>query len=286
VAITCWLGLGLLAACAAEEETIQADNNTVDASADMSVIVANSNGTVEAGTPQRMLTAILDNAGSGYVGGPTTAMTLVYDEVDGNGQVEADGTWRSVEDKVGMYVVEVEFDRPGIWEVTALSGDQELGGALFEVVADSTVPNIGETVPPSVTPTAATAGPGGLAAISTDADPEPAFYELSIADAVSNGRPSLVAFATPSYCRTALCGPTMEAVKVAVADRTDLDVVHVEPFDLVQAEAGDLIPNDVALEWGLPTEPWVFVLDADGRVRARFEGLITADELIESLDGV
>ena len=32
-------------------------------------------------------------------------------------------------------------------------------------------------------------------------------------------------------------------------------------------------------EWGLVSEPWVFVVDATGTVTAKFEGAVTADEL-------
>ena len=36
-------------------------------------------------------------------------------------------------------------------------------------------------------------------------------------------------------------------------------------------------------EWGLPTEPWVFVVGADGVILGRFEGLVTREELRELL---
>ena len=33
-------------------------------------------------------------------------------------------------------------------------------------------------------------------------------------------------------------------------------------------------------EWRLPTEPWVFVVGADGRIAAKFEGAVGVDELV------
>ena len=36
-------------------------------------------------------------------------------------------------------------------------------------------------------------------------------------------------------------------------------------------------------EWGLPTEPWVFVVDANGIVAGRYEGVVTPEELREVL---
>jgi len=32
-------------------------------------------------------------------------------------------------------------------------------------------------------------------------------------------------------------------------------------------------------EWGLPTEPWTFVIDSQGLVQAKFEQFTTADQI-------
>ena len=40
------------------------------------------------------------------------------------------------------------------------------------------------------------------------------------------------------------------------------------------------------MEWGLPTEPWVFVVDAKGKVAAKFEGMAYPDELTAALDAL
>jgi hypothetical protein len=36
-------------------------------------------------------------------------------------------------------------------------------------------------------------------------------------------------------------------------------------------------------EWGLPSEPWLFVVDADGRLVEKFEGSITLEEVSPTL---
>jgi hypothetical protein len=36
-------------------------------------------------------------------------------------------------------------------------------------------------------------------------------------------------------------------------------------------------------EWGLQTEPWIFVVDGQGIIRAKFEGLTTAREIAAAL---
>jgi hypothetical protein len=39
-------------------------------------------------------------------------------------------------------------------------------------------------------------------------------------------------------------------------------------------------------EWRLDTEPWVFVVDRKGIIRAKFEGLVTVRELEAALQQV
>ncbi|MEZ5412354.1 MAG: hypothetical protein R2761_30250, partial [Acidimicrobiales bacterium] len=165
-----------------------------------------------------------------------------------------------------------------------LKGGDDQSMATIIVSDDSAVPDVGDPAPPSQTPTAATTD--DLATISTDPDPDPAFYQLSVADAVNSGKPTVIAFATPAFCQTALCGPTMDIVKAALVNRTDVQVVHVEPYDIPQAKAGELVPIDAMTEWNLATEPWVFVVGADGKVAASFEGILGQDELVEAVDAV
>ena len=51
-------------------------------------------------------------------------------------------------------------------------------------------------------------------------------------------------------------------------------------------EDGQLRPVGAALEWGIPVEPYLFVLDAEGRVFARFEGVVGGDERRAAIEDV
>lgn len=260
------------------------------------VVVANTPGTLGRGVPQRVMTALVGDGANAYLGGPDQPVTIRFTPLDAEGETDLDaaeggadgageveGEWLTTNaTALGLYVTGFTFETAGPWRVTASSGGRELGSTVIEVVEDPVVPGIGDPVPPSATPTAAE--PDEIAAISSDPDPDRRLYRLSIAEAVADGRPTVVAFATPAFCQTALCGPTLEFVKGATAGRDDLDVVHVEPYDLELAREGALEPIPTMAEWGLVTEPWVFVLDADGRVVASFEGIIGQDELEWAID--
>lgn len=253
------------------------------------VIVANSPGTLTTTGQQRVMTALIGEGPNDFLGGADRPVTIVFSPVDADPddgtEERVDGTFLTTNaSALGLYVSFYEFPLSGQWDIRIEADGRDIGGTRFVIEETSNVPNIGDAAPPSVSPVAA--DPGDIPGISTDPAPDPEFYDLTIGDAVANGRPTLIAFATPAFCQTALCGPTMETVKVAVEGRDDLDVVHVEPFDLTLATAGQLIPIDIMDEWGLVTEPWVFVVDADGTVSASFEGILGQDELEAALDNL
>jgi hypothetical protein len=192
----------------------------------------------------------------------------------------------SVPGKRGVYVSTVEFDAPGEWgaEVHLTGGgvDESLRGS-FDVKQDSSTPSLGEAVPPSDTLTAADAQ--NLSEISTDTKPNPDFYKLSIAEAVKANRPFVVAFATPKFCVSATCGPTLDIVKGVAKDFPQVNFLHVEPYTNLD-KPDQLKPIPAVGDWGLPSEPWVFVVDAKGKLAAKYEGVLSANELRDELSSL
>ena len=85
-----------------------------------------------------------------------------------------------------------------------------------------------------------------------------------------------------------MCGPVTAVVGDLYEQLGDrVRFIHLEPFDLDIARTdGRLVFGSTAREWNLETEPWVFVVDASGRVAARFEGLVSAAELEPAIAAV
>jgi hypothetical protein len=202
----------------------------------------------------------------------------------------------AIEDVRGLYASDVEFPHAGRWGTrfyaTFPDGRIETVRVDYDVAEETSTPALGAPAPAIDSPTAEDVA-GDLARISSDPEPEPRFYERSILDAIEADQPAVIAFVTPSFCRTATCGPTIEKVKeVAAAHPDDVTFVHVEPY-LMWVKDGSLQPllsEDGQLQvapwterYGLRTEPFVIVLDRNGVVRAKFEGVITADELEAAL---
>ena len=193
--------------------------------------------------------------------------------------------------EAGVYTVEVVFDRPGRWGLgisADVDGRPRKGSISFEVAETSAAPAVGSPAPRSASKTARDGA--DLDELTTDPEPEPALYHMTIAEAVDSGRPSLVAFATPAYCTTSTCGPQLRVVKQLMREYAEgVNFIHVEVWDNPHDIDGDLSNGRLSptlAEWGLVTEPWTFILDREGVVSAKFEGFVTTEELTDALDAV
>jgi len=222
------------------------------------------------------------------LGSPDEEVTFTVspDGAPDEGQtVDATFVW-ILEPVVGLYRANVNFDRPGIWQVVVTpEGADPLPPALFNVFEDSFAPKPGERAPLPETPTLADFT---IEELTTDAEPDLGFYDTSIPDAVATGKPTVVVFSTPAYCLTSACGPLLNIVKEAAPSHPDVNFVHVEIFTGLTDP--DFVPDGAHLApavgpawYNLPSEPWVFVIDGDGAVSARFEGVMDSGELAAAL---
>jgi hypothetical protein len=194
-------------------------------------------------------------------------------------------TW-IIEDVIGLYRVQFDFDRPGAWQITV---EPESGPApepaTVIVYEETFTPSIGEPAVAAPTPTLAE---HPLEELTTDPDPDVRFYEMSLEEALASGRRTVLVFSTPAYCQTATCGPLLDTVKGIAPDFADVNFIHVEVYTGLTdpdfaPDAAHLAPSAGADYWNLPTEPWVFVIDEAGIVTARFEGVMGGDELQAAL---
>jgi hypothetical protein len=200
---------------------------------------------------------------------------------------ENNGGAREVTGEDGVYVAPVEFDHPGDWGVmigaTAEGREFDAFPFRFTVRARSEEPMIGDAAPPSVQATTATEP---IDAIDSSSPPRPSMHDTTISQALMSRTPAVIAFATPAFCRSRLCAPVMDTVMDPLAARYEGDAtfIHVEPYllrDLRDGLAEHPVP--AATEWRLASEPWVFVVGRDGRIVAKFEGIMALDEVEAAL---
>lgn len=189
-----------------------------------------------------------------------------------------------------MYIAQVELDRGEWWgaELAVKAGGKEYKSlrARFFVAAQSPVPAIGAAVPKSTQPVLRDVK--DIAEIDSSIPPRPELHTMTIAEAVTSGKPSLIAFATPAFCQTRFCGPVIDSVVAPLSKEYAgrANFVHVEPYVLADARKGKLVPIKEMAEWGLASEPYLFLLDSQGRVAAQFEGITEHDEVGRALDKV
>lgn len=193
--------------------------------------------------------------------------------------------------EIGAYVTHVNFDSAGPWGVEVMgSVDSRQFGPLryrFDVVEDTPVPDIGEPAPRTVQLTLRDVA--DISEIDSSDPPHPELHEMTLAEALDTGKPVLVAFATPAFCTSRICGPVVEDVVIPLSEKYagQAEFLHIEPFLLGEARAGGgLTRVEAVLEWGLQTEPWVFVIDREGRIAGKFEGITTLDEVEAALQQV
>jgi len=246
--------------------------------------IASANGSVGVGE-QRVLVAIVDPTTEQFLAAPDVAAKATLRDRIGSplGEYEGDFIW-IVPEVRGLYAFHMDIPGPGTFQVTVTSDAfNEAGPVGLVTVEDPGVIVVGNKAPLSET---RTTGDHDIDDITSDPNPDPSFYELSLADAVASG-PTVIVFGTPAWCTSQACGPLLDQVKALSGDFPDLNYVHVEVYEDIHVdsfEALTLVPSVV--EWGLPAEPWVFVTDANGLVSASFEGVASDAELADALGAV
>jgi hypothetical protein len=180
-----------------------------------------------------------------------------------------------------VYVAHVQVSAPGrYWFVADPEGEEIQAVGTLDVAQHSSAPAVGEKAPISDNPTLADAP---ASEITTARPPDRELLHDSIADSVAAHVPFVVVFATPAFCVSRVCGPTVEVVE-KVAERfatSKLRFIHVEIYEGNDPDNGY---NRWVREWNLPTEPWIFLVDEDGVIRARFEGAVSVAELSEAVE--
>jgi hypothetical protein len=249
--------------------------------------------------PSRILVAVEDTQGR-FLATPAMSLSMRFYDLAADPETpteEVEGTFRwLIPETRGVFSASATFPVAGEWGLEAtghLAGQEDqTTRVVFPVRETTQTPAIGANAPASDTPTASSAAE--ISVISTDTDPDPDFYRLTIRDAVASGKPTVIVFATPAFCTSGVCGPALDLVKEVAGPYKDrVNFVHVEPYylELVNGRAQPKVdvsgqPERVraVLDWNLPTEPYVVVVDADGKVAAKYEGGAYPDELTSTLD--
>ncbi len=143
------------------------------------------------------------------------------------------------------------------------------------------VPRVGQKAPLIHTPTAASVG-GDLSKVTTRIPPDTQ-NKVDYADVLGK-EPIVLLFATPQFCQSRVCGPVVdvaEQVKQLYGDKAAF--IHMEIYNDNDPSKG-VRPQVRAFH--LPSEPWLFAIDRQGRIHSVIEGAFGVDQLTQAVKGV
>jgi hypothetical protein len=199
----------------------------------------------------------------------------------------------------GVYEARVDLDEPGYWGLRVIAeledGRTLEGQTTFPVLQAPLVPAVGDEAPRSenLTLTDVEAGVAQPAALDSRAQepgapiPDQHLHDRTIASSIEQGRPVAVVVSTPVYCVSRFCGPLTDVVSDLATEYEDrADFVHIEVWEDFEAQQ----LNAAAAEW-IQTdeggnEPWVFLVDADGTVAARWDNVLDVAEFEQALEAL
>lgn len=309
----------LAAACGGGDDATSSPEPTNAEAEGFTVQVASYD--LAADAPQRFIVGLLAEEGGLVVGGEVElAFTFqgigeppTSTAAEGEPDIEditaefitvADGTdpgdgpkTLSGPDGVGVYEARgVEFGKAGFWEVTVTAefdGQRSSETGAFQVRDTALLPVAGDSAPRTENLLVGAAD-APVKAIDSRAEedgsvPDPQLHELTVAQAIATGRPTVVVISTPVFCVSRFCGPITDAVDAMATEYGDrANFVHIEVWRDFEGKA----LNKGAAEWIYPTpeadaaEPYVFLIDGAGTIVERWDNVTNGRALRTALDAI
>ncbi len=178
-----------------------------------------------------------------------------------------------------LVIIDHPFEDPGTWQVQLTTKDGRFS-APFNVVEGSESPMVGEKAIKSNSATKD--DPRGVKPLCTR-DPDCTQHDMTVAEAVTSGRPSVISFVTPALCVSRTCGPSLDVIEETKQKSGDgVNFVHVE----IYADPGGKRQSKPVKEWRLPGEPWIVFVGDDGKVKARWSGAVGREEFPGAVDAL
>jgi len=202
-------------------------------------------------------------------------------------------TFSAPSDARGVYQAEgVTFDEPGIWQVDTTiqvpGSASQILSSQFPVAATPSLPAPGERALRTDNLTMDSKGVPASAidsrALDGAAVPDPELHATTIAAGIAAHRPMLVIFATPTYCQSQFCGPEVDGVQALATTYGDkADFIHVE----IWRNFNKSVINKAAADWLYRnndlTEPWLYLIGANGVIIDRWGPLFDQNEVAKEL---
>lgn len=183
-----------------------------------------------------------------------------------------------------VYAANVDLEGKGEWRLLALVKQPD-GGFAYTPLPSAVVgrfprvPGPGDPAPVVETLTAADVG-GDLTKIDTRQPPS-TMHDDNFADVVGK-EPVVLLFATPALCSSRVCGPVVDIAEQVKSERGDEAAFIMQ--EIYKDNSVDEGLREQVKAYDLPSEPWLFVVDSDGKISTAIEGAFSEGELNAALD--
>lgn len=189
------------------------------------------------------------------------------------------------------YVATLAIPSPGTWRIR-VSIDRPVldlaGTATINALDPGGTAELGAPAPTIRTPTLDDVG-GVARAITTDPAPDLRLSRRSTADALADDQPFVLVIDSTRFRVSPACGRAIIMARYLVDRWRDVGFIHLEPYryrvitdaPVLEGSLENPTLTDPAAAWGIGdapwgarSMPWVFVVDGDGLVRAKYQGVM------------
>ena len=186
------------------------------------------------------------------------------------------------------FVAFVDIPSPGPWRLNVLAADGRSGSALISAMDPGSTAPLGKPAPDVDTPTLDDVG-GVVRAVTTQPNPDLRFSQTSTADSLAAGKPYVLIVDSSRFRVSPACGRALVMTRYLLDRWPDVTFVHLEPFEyqiiteepVLNGTIEDPPLNRYSRAFGLGPAPWtgvkmpwIFVVDGQGIVRAKYTDIV------------
>ena len=194
------------------------------------------------------------------------------------------------------YVATVDVPSAGPWRLQVeadLEAGRAFGSAAVTVLDPGSSAALGRQAPTIHTQTLDDVG-GDAKRITTDPAPDLRLSRRSTTDALGEGKPFVLVLDSNRFRVSPACGRAIILVRYLLDRWGGVDFIHHEPYvysvvtemPVIEGDLTDPTLTDVSQAWGIGDQPWgaksmpwIFIVDGDGVVRAKYQGVVGTDDV-------
>jgi len=182
------------------------------------------------------------------------------------------------------FTVDAQLAPKGTVWVQATVDGKKAAVAPISIVDARTGLHPGQPMPRVRTPSPGDSA--GVEQVCTKSGGPCPWHDVSLDQALGQGRPLAVLVATPAFCQTAVCGPVLDILLRAQPEFAErIRFVHLEVY-ATKPTGQEISKTPLApavKAFGLESEPILFTVTPDGMVKDRVDGLYGVSEATATL---